>query len=76
MKREELIEMKREELIELARNLGVSEQYYHSAIKRLIWAIQGAQGKDQCYLSDERYTCSGDCKWDSSCKKLTASWLR
>ncbi len=68
--------MKREELIELARSLGISEHYYNSPLKRLIWAIQKAQGEDPCYLSDERYTCSGDCNWDDSCKKLTASWLR
>ena len=68
--------MKREHLIELARRLGVNKTYYYAPVKRLIWAIQEAQGKEQCYLTDKRYTCDGECGWEDSCKKLTATWLR
>ena len=68
--------MKREQLVEMARKLGVNEKYYTSSTKRLIWAIQEAQGRNPCYLGDERYTCKDDCAWNNSCKKLTAAWLR
>lgn len=68
--------MKREQLVELARKLGVSEKYYTASSKRLIWAIQEAQGQNPCYLGDERYSCNAKCQWDKSCKKLTAAWLR
>jgi hypothetical protein len=68
--------MTREQLIEIARSLGVGEQYYRLPIKRLIWEIQEAQGREPCYLGDERYTCKNNCEWDASCKKLTAAWLR
>lgn len=29
-----------------------------------------------CYQTDERYFCEGNCCWKSSCKALTATWLR
>jgi hypothetical protein len=47
--------MKRVQLIALARKLGVSEQYYTSPLKRLIWAIQEAEGPDTCSRDEERY---------------------
>lgn len=68
--------MKREQLVEMARKLDVNEKYYTSSTKRLIWAIQEAQGRNPCYLGDERYTCNTNCEWNNSCKKLTAAWLR
>ncbi len=46
--------MKRKQLISLARKLGVSEQYYTSPTKRLIWAIQEAEGSEACSSDDER----------------------
>lgn len=50
------VEMRRKQLLVLARKLGVSEQYYTSPIKRLIWAIQEADGQDTNIHDEERYT--------------------
>ena len=55
--------MRRKQLIVLARKLGVSEQYYTSPIKRLIWAIQEADGQDTCIHDEERYTHSDNNQW-------------
>lgn len=55
--------MKRVQLIALARKLGVSEQYYTSPIKRLIWAIQEAEGQDSCSPEEEPYKHSKNSQW-------------
>ena len=46
--------MKRKQLISLARKLGVSEKYYTSPIKKLIWAIQEADGQETNSLDAEQ----------------------
>jgi hypothetical protein len=55
--------MKRKQLIVLARKLGVSEQYYTSPIKRLIWAIQEADGQDMRTRDEELYSNSDNNQW-------------
>ena len=56
--------MKRVQLMALARKLGVSEQYYTSPLKRLIWAIQEAEGQDTSSLDDERYKQRKNSQWN------------
>jgi hypothetical protein len=29
-----------------------------------------------CYKTDERFFCSDQCQWRSTCQELTACWLR
>ncbi len=55
--------MKRLQLIQLARKLGVSEQYYTSPTKRLIWAIQEAEGKGVSILDENTEFRSDRHKW-------------
>jgi hypothetical protein len=57
------IQMRRKQLLILARKLGVNEQYYTSPIKKLIWAIQEADGQDSLTRDEERYTHSDNSQW-------------
>jgi hypothetical protein len=68
--------MERRKLVEIASRLGVSDKFYTATIKSLVWKIQAAQGRTQCYLSDDRYDCKRDCEWSHGCKGLTSVWLR
>ena len=57
--------MKRVQLMALARKLGVSEQYYTSPLKRLIWAIQEAEGREASVLDENIEFHSERHKWSS-----------
>ncbi len=32
--------------------------------------------KPLCFRTDKRFHCSERCRWEGSCKKLVAAWLR
>jgi hypothetical protein len=46
------------------------------SLRELVRAIQQAQGKQPCFLSDQRYQCEADCEWAEECRKLRAEWRR
>lgn len=66
-----------EEIRERARVLGLSTVTLAGTKRTLIPAIQLAEGREACFLTDHRLFCSnGDCEWRRDCLKLTAAWRR
>lgn len=41
---------------------------------QLIRLIQLRSGREPCYLSDKRYSCTEMCEWSAECRKLRAKW--
>lgn len=59
------------------RGLGLNEYVLQSSKKTLIQAIQKAEGRKTCFLSEDRFLCRNvDCEWRADCQKLTAAWRR
>jgi hypothetical protein len=68
--------MNQRELIDKARAIGLAGNLLDLPKKSLIRAMQKAQGREPCFLSDSRYECAGTCEWKSQCKRLIAEWRR
>jgi hypothetical protein len=58
-----------------ALELGIKSPH-NMSMRELVRAIQEAQGKKPCFLSDQRYQCEEDCEWAEECRKLRAEWCR
>jgi hypothetical protein len=63
-------------LQQMASQMGLHEYNGNYSQKTLIRAIQKQRGEEPCFLTDQRYICSKECEWRSSCQKLKAVWLR
>lgn len=68
--------MSQRELIDKARAIGLADDLLDLPKNSLIRAIQKAQGREPCFLSDNRYECVGACEWKKQCKRLIAEWMR
>lgn len=68
--------MNSEALQQLVSQMGLQEYDNSSSRKVLIHAIQKQRGQEQCFLTDNRYTCDEVCEWRENCQKLRAVWLR
>jgi hypothetical protein len=59
------------------RSLGLNEFVLQSSKRTLIQAIQKAEGRKTCFLSEDRFLCRNcHCEWRDDCQKLTAAWRR
>lgn len=73
--------MNQQRLQQMARDAGIPEQFtwVGSGARgepQLIRAIQRAQGKEDCFRTDRRYTCKNlECPWRGDCMRLVARWL-
>jgi len=74
--------MNQHQLQQMARAAGVPEQLSRDVVPgtrrepQLIRAIQRAQGMEDCFRTDRRYTCKNlACPWRGECMRLVARWL-
>ncbi len=69
--------MELEQIKTRGRGLGLNEYVLQSSKRTLIQAIQLAEGRKACFLSEDRFLCrKHDCEWRCDCQKLTAAWRR
>ncbi|MGE0371706.1 MAG: SAP domain-containing protein [Gammaproteobacteria bacterium] len=69
--------MELEQIKTRGRTLGINEFVLQSSKRTLIQAIQLAEGRKACFLSEDRFLCRKcDCEWRGDCQKLTAAWRR
>lgn len=69
--------MELEQIRTRGRSLGLNEYVVQSSKKTLIHAIQEAEGRNPCFLDEDRLLCQQyDCEWRTNCQKLTAAWRR
>lgn len=54
----------------------VSELYTLPSNELDVQQLKSSNIQPQCFQTDERYFCKGDCCWKGDCKALTATWLR
>ncbi len=67
--------MKLKELQQLACDYGFKECATHTRAE-LIRTIQVLRGEEPCFSTDKRFSCTDECEWRQSCRKLRAVWLR
>ncbi len=60
-----------------ASTLGLNRHIVSASKKVLIQSIQRAEGREPCFLDDDRFDCrERDCEWRRDCLKLKAAWQR
>lgn len=71
------VTMELEQIKTRGRDLGLNEMVLQGSKRILIQAIQKAEGRKSCFLSEDRFLCRKcDCEWRADCQKLTAAWRR
>ena len=64
-----------EQMQQLAFEFGLKPSLPYTSQTQLIRNIQLLSGKDPCFSSEKRYSCTETCEWSKECRKLRAQWM-